>query len=561
MVVPDRTWTIGRVAVFAVVLAVLQLSPASRGEGAWFPLLVVGIAFVHALVCGIAGKVVPAPVASLATSLLADLLVVMAVVAVAGPSSVFSVLVPMASLGHTLQGGLYWGGLSSLAIIGLFMVAGQWSADPAPWSLGLTAATTAACYALVTAHGMTKRGRDGTSRLLHGLTLAIRSTVDMDTLWELVLEVGLHEVPSAAASGYLYDAEEGSLKLRFHMASEAPDVWAALAEANGRALTALVARGKVVEIPRIVDIPGWQTLDGQPPVGSLLALPLIGSGDQKLGLAVFWRRQPGTTPEQLRLLETLATQAAIGIQNLRLRDEATRMEALKELDKLKTELLSTVSHELRSPLGRIKATVTSLLQQDVDWDEETRREMLASIVVDVDQLSELVSNLLDMSTIEAGMLRLDRDWVNMQDLIKRLGRRWRAAGTHDIRLDVPSRLPAVFVDERRVAQVLNNLVDNAMKFSPPGSRITVSARADGEWLEMSVTDMGIGIEPEHIPRLFDRFYRGAGSSCGGTGLGLSICKGLVEAHGGFITVQSRPGYGSKFTVRLPLKEVNLHEGR
>lgn len=237
------------------------------------------------------------------------------------------------------------------------------------------------------------------------------------------------------------------------------------------------------------------------------------------------------------------------------------MEALKELDKLKTELLSTVSHELRSPLGRIKATVTSLLQQDVDWDEETRREMLASIVVDVDQLSELVSNLLDMSTIEAGMLRLDRDWVNMQDLIKRLGRRWRAAGTHDIRLDVPSRLPAVFVDERRVAQVLNNLVDNAMKFSPPGSRITVSARADGEWLEMSVTDMGIGIEPEHIPRLFDRFYRGAGSSCGGTGLGLSICKGLVEAHGGFITVQSRPGYGSKFTVRLPLKEVNLHEGR
>lgn len=559
MAMPGRSWMAGRLAVLAAILLALELSPYSRAFGAWFAFLMIGLGAIHVLLTISLGRLLPPLISGLPAWLLADLLIVSALTGVAGPASPFSALVPLASASHTVVRGAYWGGMAGVAILGIYVFAAYWSLDPAPWAIFLTIAATAGAYAIavvITGRG----GQSDVSRLIHGLTLAIRSTSDPEVLWEVALETGLQILPAEAASGYTYEAGAGSLKLRTHLAAEATEKWQSVAEAGCATLLPLLAGSRVVEVPRLANLRGWEDKTDVPGGGSVVALPLVGSGGQRLGLIALWRRCTGISSDKRRMLETLANQTAIALQNLGLRDATAKMEALKEIDRLKTELLSTVSHEFRSPLGRIKANVTSLLQGDVQWDEETRREMLTSILPDVDHLSELVSNLLDMSAIEAGMLRLDRDWLNVADLIKRLARRWRSIGTHEIRLDLPSRLPAAFADEKRIAQVLNNLVDNAMKFSPPGSRVTVSARADGGWLEISVSDLGVGIAQEDLPRLFDPFYRAKGVSQGGTGLGLSICKGLVEAHGGEIMVQSRPGYGSKFTVRLPLQEVAVNEG-
>jgi signal transduction histidine kinase len=558
---PGRTWTAGRLAVLTLVLLALELSPYSRTQVSWFAFLMTGLAAIHALVAILIGRGLAPVLSSVPAWLLGDLLVVSALTGVAGPDSPFSVLVPVSSASQTVAKGWYWGGLATLALLGIFLVAAVGSAYPAPWAILPVTLATVASYGLAAAATAGRgKGRDMT-RLIHGLTLAIRSTSDSEALWEAALEVALQIVPADAASGYIYDPEGQSLKLKFHLVSEGPDRWRAAAEAGSVALSSIPAGSRLVTVARLSDLPEAKDTSGLPGGTGLIALPLVGSGGARLGLMVLWGHRSGISVEQRRMLETLANQTAVALQNLRLREETARMEALKELDKLKTELLSTVSHEFRSPLGRIKANITTLLQDDVQWDGETRRQMLMAILPDVDQLSELVSNLLDMSAIEAGMLKLDRDWVSVADLIKRLARRWRSAGTHEIRLDLPSRLPPVFVDERRIAQVLNNLVDNAMKFSPQGSRVTVSARADEDWLEVSVADVGVGISQDDLPRLFDRFYRARNSSQGGTGLGLSICKGLVEAHGGHIVVQSRPNHGSRFSVRLPLGELARGEGR
>ncbi len=551
---PGRAWAAGRSAVLTVVLLALGLSPYSGAHGAWFAFLVGGLAALHAAVVAAVGRFLPAVVSSPAAWLLGDLLLVSGLTGVAGPASPFSALVALAAVSHTLVRGWYWGGLATLALFAIYLFAGAGFPEPAPWAMLFTGAAGAAGYAASVALIGGRVRRTDTSRLMHGLTLAIRSTSDPDALWEVVLEGVLQVMPAEAASGYLFDPEDGRLKLRFHIPAEGQNGWHGVAESGCEGLAPIAAGSRAVEVASLGELPAWKHRPGLPRCG-LMALPLVGSGGQRLGLIALWGPRMRLAQEQRRMLETLASQTAIAIQNLRLREEAARMEAVKELDRLKTELLSTVSHELRSPLSRIKANVTSLLQEDVQWGEETRREMLLSILPDVDHLSELVGNLLDMSAIEAGMVKLDRDWVNMADLIKRLARRWRSTGTHEIRLDLPSRLPAVYVDEKRIAQVLNNLVDNAMKFSPPGSRVTVSARAEGRWFEVSVTDLGIGIAQEDLPRIFERFYRVGSVSRGGTGLGLSICKGLVEAHGGEIAVQSQRGFGSRFTVRLPLEEA------
>ena len=314
--------------------------------------------------------------------------------------------------------------------------------------------------------------------------------------------------------------------------------------------------GKVVRIDetagdsRCADVP--------PDMRSILAVPLR-ARQGILGVIQLEHYYPSAYDgSDERILASLANQAAIAVENVRLFEEAAKVTALRELDRLKSELLSTVSHELRTPLASIKGYAGTLLRSDVDWDEETRREFLQIIDEESDRLGELIEDLLQMSQIEAGTLRIDPQPMRMPRLAQRVVKRARSASQrHTFSVVFPADFPDVLADPRRVEQVLRNLVENAVKYSPDGGTVTVRGDVEGGQALISVSDEGIGIAAEDLGRVFDRFYRADGAAvrrAGGTGLGLSICQGIIQVHGGHIWAESQPGAGSTFRFTLPLAD-------
>jgi PAS domain S-box-containing protein len=237
--------------------------------------------------------------------------------------------------------------------------------------------------------------------------------------------------------------------------------------------------------------------------------------------------------------------------------EETRRKMLEyeELSKLKSDLLSTVSHELRTPLAAIKGYATMLLDYDRRLSREEKQEHLQSIDRATDRLTELVDHLLDMSRLNAGLLKLEKQPTSISKLIRdAVAQAKLTAPRHEITLNVRNRLPRVNIDAKRIRQVLDNLIDNARKYSKEGSSVVVQAHRVGSELHISVADQGIGIPAEGLERVFDWMYRieKGLTQEGGLGLGLSISKGLVEAHGGRIWMESEEGKGSKCSFTLPL---------
>jgi len=229
----------------------------------------------------------------------------------------------------------------------------------------------------------------------------------------------------------------------------------------------------------------------------------------------------------------------------------------EELDRLKGDLLSTVSHELRTPLATIKGYSTMLLDYDRRLRRDEKREHLSSIDRATDRLTELVDHLLDMSRLEAGLLKLEKRPTNLSNLLQEaVNDAQLRAPSHKIVLNPSKRLPRVNGDARRIQQVMDNIIDNAIKYSKEGTEVVVSAQRVRHELLISVADQGIGIPAEDLEMVFDRMYRieqRLTPQVGGIGLGLAICKGLVEAHGGHIWVESKLGKGSTFYFTLPIK--------
>jgi len=228
----------------------------------------------------------------------------------------------------------------------------------------------------------------------------------------------------------------------------------------------------------------------------------------------------------------------------------------KELDEMKLQLLSTVSHELRTPLASIKGFTTSLLREDITWDQKTQRDFLEIIDAESDRLAELIGNLLDMSRIDAGTLAMEQQEVRLGTLLREAVAAARIrAPQHAFSLHIPPRLPMVSADPRRVRQVLHNLLENAVKYSPQGSKVAVVVRFDPEFVTIGVSDQGVGIPPEYQERIFERFFQVDSAPTrrvGGSGLGLAISRSIVEAHGGRIWVESASGNGSTFYFTLPV---------
>jgi PAS domain S-box-containing protein len=240
----------------------------------------------------------------------------------------------------------------------------------------------------------------------------------------------------------------------------------------------------------------------------------------------------------------------------RIETQAREAENLKEVDRLRIELLANVSHELRTPLASIKGFATMLLDYDKRLTPREKREYLETIDKNTDRLAELIEQLLEMSRLEAGMISINKipaDVIALcRDVIAEAHAR---APDHIFVLDLPSKLPGINIDERRIRQVLDNILDNAVKYSDTGTEIALSVRNTGPDLLFTVADHGVGIPPKDLPHVFERLFHHSqrkASRVPGAGLGLPISKGLVEAHGGKIWLESEEGAGTRCSFTLPL---------
>jgi PAS domain S-box-containing protein len=227
----------------------------------------------------------------------------------------------------------------------------------------------------------------------------------------------------------------------------------------------------------------------------------------------------------------------------RLREsEAKRIDALRQSDELKSALLSSVSHELRTPLTAIKGSVSSIIEKTISNLDQEQQTCLKEIDQEINYMSQLVNNLLDMSQIEAGTLMPQKEWHLLEDLVEgALRRTEQSLETRDLQIEIPENMPLAFVDAVEMQQVLINLLDNALKYSPPDSPIRLRVRIDAQQIEVTVSNRGEQIPAQDLDRIFERFYRRRAAHeepIRGTGLGLAICKGIIEAHDGRIWAES-----------------------
>ncbi len=229
----------------------------------------------------------------------------------------------------------------------------------------------------------------------------------------------------------------------------------------------------------------------------------------------------------------------------------------READELKATFISVISHELKTPVALIKGYTSTLRRDDANWDKAMIQESLEIIEEEADRLTTMIDNLLDASRLEAGGLQLNFSDVSLLNLVTRLVERFRTqSGSHEIHMDFPADFPIVLADEDRIGQVISNLISNAIKYSPEGGAIRVSGGARPDQVIICIQDEGPGIAPGDVPYIFDRFYRAdqAAKTTKGAGLGLYLCRAVIEAHGGRIWVDPRPGEGARICFSLPRPE-------
>jgi signal transduction histidine kinase len=288
-----------------------------------------------------------------------------------------------------------------------------------------------------------------------------------------------------------------------------------------------------------------------------LGLPLK-AGENVVGVLVFGRfGGPPYTEEQIHLAEFIAAQTAQLVENHHLVERVAKLEAERWLRRMQDDFITTISHELRTPIGFIKGYATTLLRDDTSWDENSRKEFLNIIDEEADRLHELIEDLLDSSRLKAGTmfmqfqpLRID---MLLREIVVRSTSRYAALAVqlhadHDV---------VVMADSTRITQVFDNLLSNAVKYAP-GSPVIITLKNSNETCNIYVEDQGPGIAEQHLGHLFERFYRVPETSVTthGTGLGLFICDEIVRAHGGKISVSSVISKGTTFMISLPIKMDN-----
>jgi two-component system sensor histidine kinase KdpD len=267
------------------------------------------------------------------------------------------------------------------------------------------------------------------------------------------------------------------------------------------------------------------------------------------------------TTEQERLLGAYTDLVAVAIEGIRLAEELHNAQVLKATEKLQAALLNAISHDLRTPLVSVIGTLSSLQEEGMGLDDIAKKNLIQVAREEADRLNHLITNLLDESRIEAGAITLSRQPSEVQDLVgaalEQLGSR---ASARSIRIDIPPEIPFISVDFGLIVQALNNVLDNAMKYSPTDSPIEIRARQPDHEVHIEITDHGVGIPEQDLVNIFDKFYRiKRPDNVAGTGLGLSISKGIVEAHGGSIRAEKGSDGGTIIRVKLPVGYTEHHE--
>jgi two-component system sensor histidine kinase KdpD len=297
---------------------------------------------------------------------------------------------------------------------------------------------------------------------------------------------------------------------------------------------------------------GTDTLPG----ASALYLPLIAAANSVgvVGILPEPAAEP-FSPEQIHVLESFANQTAMALERSFLAEEAQKALMAAERESLRSTLLSSVSHDLRTPLAAITGAATTLLQQDEVLDPDDRDELLQTIWEEAEHLNRIIRNVLDMTRLESGAIQVTREWQSLEEIVgaatNLMSGQFR---DHPLTIVLPPDLQLIPCDGLLIEQVLRNLLENAVKYTPAGSAITLSAVAGEQEVLIKVADQGPGIPPADVERIFEKFVRGKHAG-GGVGLGLAICRGIVAAHGGRIWAENQPGGGAMFTFTLPTGQL------
>jgi two-component system sensor histidine kinase KdpD len=299
-----------------------------------------------------------------------------------------------------------------------------------------------------------------------------------------------------------------------------------------------------------------------------LLVPMIGS-QRTLGVLAVHPRDDDryVDADERQALETCANLIALSIERERSRAEAQQAQVQIEAEQLRNALLSSVSHDLRTPLATIAVTASSLLDGAPEQTEETRKEVIETVVDESRRLAHQVDNLLDMARLDGAPILLDRDGQVVEELVGvSLGQMRQELKGRTVSVNIPGDLPLVWAASELIERVLVNILENAVRYTPPGTPIEISAGRAGDWVEIRLTDYGPGLPLEHESQIFEKFYRATSVVADGqrgVGLGLAICRTIVRAHGGEITAANRPSGGAEFLITLPCvaasPEVTLDE--
>jgi two-component system, OmpR family, sensor histidine kinase KdpD len=307
------------------------------------------------------------------------------------------------------------------------------------------------------------------------------------------------------------------------------------------------------------DLAGWGTQNRQST--EILYVPLQ-AADCTLGVLALRPRDPESEhwllPEQLRLrfLESLAKQVALALEVESLQKTAAEAQLAAETERLRASLLGSVTHDFQTPLAAIMGSASSLLDLQNRLDTQQAQEMLTTIYEEADRLSRLVSNLLDIAMLQSGALKLHQELQPLEEVVgAALNRLEKKLADRPITTSLPPDLPMVQLDSALAEHIFLNLLENALKYTTPGSPIVIAALRQGEEIEVEVDDCGPGFPPGDLERIFEMFERGSqDTGQKGYGLGLSICRAIVQAHGGRIWAVNRPEGGASVHFTLPLTD-------
>ncbi len=269
----------------------------------------------------------------------------------------------------------------------------------------------------------------------------------------------------------------------------------------------------------------------------------------------------GSATQRIRVAQALASLAAVSVARIHFEEEAKIAHLTAESERLRTALLDSISHELRTPLAAIIGAATGMIESEQILTDQDRRELLLTVREGAMRMNRLVTNLLGMVRLESGMLRLNKQWSDVSDIIGVALRQVQDSLQHrSVEITMPNTLPDMAVDDILIEQVLVNLLSNAIKYSPDESFIYIDVKESDGSVTISIRDKGIGIQPAEAEKIFDKFYRSqATRNIPGTGLGLAICKGIIVAHGGEISARRAKEIGTVVSIRLPLGEIAYHK--